>query len=395
MISLILALAISQTNCPGGVCYERPPTSRVIGPTASIDPSYAAVVVRIENHRGASTGYGSGVILTQTGLVLTCKHIFRCEPCNQIEEQTGQSVNCNHTSGIGRLIVRRGDGKAWAATFVAIDPRHDLGAVAIASPGAVPVVRFAKTQPSSAVIVGFPGSGLTATARVGNYLQTANVFYGVDSPHGVSGGPVFWPGTLHLCGVQWGANGWASAVTSIDAVHGFLRTSCIKYFQRRPRQINVAINSPIPVAITPAPPVVPEPVPLPVQPVGGPVPVAVAGPMGPQGPPGVGYPGPTGATGQPGQDGQPGPIGGIGPIGPAGPQGPAGAAGPANHPALMIGILKNGALVSQKTYQAVTDSATGQLAYQVVLEPDTLLHPTPSSPSAAARRISPPPALNP
>ncbi len=398
MISLILALAIGQQNCPGGACLvERPPTSRVIGPTASIDPSYAAVVVRIENHRVGSTAYGSGVILTQSGLVLTCKHIFRCEPCNQIEKQTGQSVNCNHTSGIGRLIVRRSSGESWLAAFVATDPQYDLGAVQISSLNGLPVVRLARTQPFSAVIVGFPGDGLIATARVGQYVQTANVFYGVDSPHGVSGGPVFWPGTLHLCGVQWGADGRASAITSIDAVHGFLRTCCLKFFRRQPRQINVAVNSPIPVAVTPVPAVIPEPAPLPVQPVGGPAPVVVAGPQGIQG-----FQGPQGATGQKGDKGDPGATGATGltgATGATGANGRDGAAAPAPvipaPPALMIGILKNGALVSQKTYLPVTDSATGQLAYQVVLEPDTLLHPTPSSPSAAARKIPPPPALNP
>ena len=205
MTAFILALALMGQQCRyvnGQLVCTQPSASRVVSTAQSIDPSYAAVCVRIENDGRNSTGYGSGVILTPTGLVLTCKHIFR--------------------GGVGQLTVRRSDGRSRPATFVAVDPVHDLGAIAISSPGPIPKVRYASEQPSEAVIVGFPGKGLVATAKVGRYLETANVSYGVNSPHGVSGGPVFRNGTLDLVGVQWGADGRSSLVTSIMDVRRFL-----------------------------------------------------------------------------------------------------------------------------------------------------------------------------
>ena len=107
-------------------------------------------------------------------------------------------------------MVRRADGQAWNARFVAVDPINDSGAVAIG-----PIKRYSKSAisreaPTEAVIVGFPGSRLAMTARLGRYQETSNVFYNVNSPFGVSGGPCFQPGTLALGGVQWGADGRSS-----------------------------------------------------------------------------------------------------------------------------------------------------------------------------------------
>lgn len=276
MITVALALAlIGQQNCPGGVCPIQRPTT--------LDPAYAAVVVRIENHQVGSTAYGSGVILTETGLVLTCRHIFE--------------------GGTGSLIVRRSDGRGWRARFLATDPNADLGAIQIGDVGTIPHVRYANTQADRAVIVGFPGSGLAATARMGKYEQTANVFYGVNSPHGVSGGPVFRPGTLDLVGVQWGADGRSSAVTSIDVVRAFLSSpTCFRFFRRQPKQINVNVSGTAPVAVPPVT-VTPDPAPVLTQPI--PNPGIAEGPT-------------------------PAPVPVVtGPVGPTGPQGPVGPAGPA------------------------------------------------------------------
>ena len=224
MNGFILTLALIGQQCgPNGCLPERVPTSRVVGPvvrTASVaDPGYTSVVVRIENRQPDSIRYGSGVILTETGLVLTCRHIFR--------------------GGVGQLVVRRADGQAWNARFVAVDPINDLGAVSIGPIGGIPRVRYLREAPTEAVIVGFPGSRLAITARLGRFAETSNVFYNVNSPFGVSGGPCFAPGTLALGGVQWGADGRSSAVTPITAVREFLGRIGRAFFgQRRPGIVN-------------------------------------------------------------------------------------------------------------------------------------------------------------
>jgi Trypsin-like peptidase domain len=381
--SLVLALALTGQQCQvingRQVCpapvysqVERLPTARVIGPTSAIDPAYAAVCVRIENHQGASTGFGSGLILTDTGLVLTCRHIF--------------------DAGVGQIIVRRSDGTAWAAKFLTTDPANDLGAVQIRPPGQIPKVRYADSQPAQAVIVGFPGRGLAATARVGRYEQTANVYYNVNSPRGVSGGPVFRPGTLDLVGIQWGADGRSSVVTDIMAVRRFLmQPTCFQFFRRQPKVINVNVNGLGTTPVVTAPPVAvtPEPTPTPVvtqpQIITAPT-VTVPGAPGAPGVPGA--PGKDGVPGAPGKDGAPGAPGKDG-----------GVVAP---PLLQIAIMKNG--VSQldangqpitKTYRpvATTDPTTGApvTMYKVGLEPDTILHPTPSSPTTTPASVPSPP----
>ena len=237
MISLMLMWAmIGQQSCGPGGCMvagrpsvsvvERVPTSRVVGPLVrpaialtGDDPGYGLVVVRIENRRPDAVSFGSGVILTETGLVLTCKHIFR--------------------GGVGQLVVRRGDGRAWGASLVGVDPVDDLGAVFIGPVAGIPRVRYLREQPRQAVIVGYPGRSLQVRALMGQYIETANVFYNVSSPLGVSGGPCFQPGTLALGGVQWGADGVSSAVTPITAVREFLARVGRAFFgQRRPQTVN-------------------------------------------------------------------------------------------------------------------------------------------------------------
>jgi S1-C subfamily serine protease len=392
LTSIFLALALTGQQCQvinGRQVCSVP--SRATVRTSAIDPSYAAVVVRIENHQGGSTGYGSGVILTESGLVLTCRHLFE--------------------QGVGKLIVRRSNGEAWGAKFLMTDPQHDLGAVQIRPDGlgTLPKVRYALAQTDQAVIVGFPGSGLAATARVGRYVQTANVFYGVDSPHGVSGGPVFRPGTLDLVGVQWGADGRSSVVTSIDVVRRFLmQPTCFRFFRRQPKQINVNVNGAIPVAITPAPVVTPEPTPTPVvqQPglITAPT-VTVPGATGPPGPKGeTGALGPAGPPGSPGA-GLPGPQGPQGATGPVGQAGPAGAAAPAMPPALIHMVtLKNGAIQLDSNGSPVeqyfrgvpgTDPVSGKpvTLYNIGLESDISLNPTPSAVPTAP--IPAPPPLTP
>lgn len=276
-IAAALLLLGQFSSCPGGRCpqptYERPPTSRVIGPALSrvegpvADP-YSRVVVRIANEKGNSTSYGSGVILTRTGLVLTCKHIFR--------------------GGVGKLTVHRGDGKSWEARLVAIDKQDDLSAIAISDPGPIPPILFSSKQPRRAILIGFPGGQDLPESKSG--YETRSVAYGFNAVNGDSGGPIFVqgpvqgaggatlePGTLGLAGVLWGSNGSESYATSGEDVRRFLSERCIRFFSRGP-YINV--NSPGQPVAQPQPlpmPLDPIALPLPVTPT--PVPVPIAPPV--------------------------------------------------------------------------------------------------------------------
>ena len=85
------------------------PTSRVVGPvsrfTGSSAQDYACFVVRNENRQPDSIRYGPGVIPPKQGCP-TSRHIFR--------------------GGVGQVVVRRADGQAWNARFVAVDLINDL-----------------------------------------------------------------------------------------------------------------------------------------------------------------------------------------------------------------------------------------------------------------------------
>jgi hypothetical protein len=279
MISgLILSALLAGQSCPDGRCELPVRTTGAIY-TVQRGGVYEQLVVQVRNELRNQVSYGSGIILTQSGLVLTCKHIFR--------------------EGVGRLHVRRGDGRQWTAQLVAVDERDDLGAIVLQAPVAdLPTVRYAREQPREAVLIGFPGNSARAVLKPGVYQPTTSVSYSFIAVDGDSGGPVFRRGTLSLAGVLWGASNQDSALTPIKDVRRFLTEKCLRFWiswGRYPRQ---------PVAPAPLP-VYPEPIqPAPVlQPVL-PTPVGPVGPMGPPGPMGpAGPPGPAGLTGPPGPPG--------------------------------------------------------------------------------------------
>ncbi len=319
MTGLILALSLlAQADCPNGKC-PIPSTrgNRAAYSTDSIPSSgsYAQIVVRIANDTGRSISYGSGVILTRSGLVLTCKHIFR--------------------DGVGKLTVWRSDGSSWRGTFLAADKQDDLAAVSIPDPGPVPEIWYATQQPTQATLIGFPGGGKSALATGGDYRRSESVTYGMPALQGVSGGPLFCRGRLVLAGVLWGSDGSTSAYTSIHDVRRFLYSeTCLKFFQRRPA-INIVNNN----NGNPPSSVLPEPTPLPVVPAPVQVPVVVP----PVAPPvaAVGPPGPIGPTGPAGKDGAPGIPGSPGPVGPVGATGANGKDGISPSPAQVIAALQS------------------------------------------------------
>ncbi len=312
MNSIILALVLASQSCPSGVCpVQSLPVSRQAIPVRRVSQpnyqtnsipstgSYAQIVVRIANQQGRSTSYGSGVMLTRSGLVLTCKHIFG--------------------DGVGKLTVWRSDGRSWPAVFISVDARHDLGAVQIADPPQdIPEIWYAQEQPKTATLIGFPHGGNDALATTGQH-QTDDVIYGFPALQGVSGGPLFCKGRLVLAGVLWGSDDQTSVLTSTHDVQEFLKSEkCFQFFRRRPAAggvgVGVQINNNSPAPST----VLPEPTPLPATPV--PVAVPVVTPVTPS-------PGTSGPSGAPGKDGLTGPAGKDGLPGPVGPAGPAGKDG--------------------------------------------------------------------
>ncbi len=292
MISLLLALSLlAQADCPNGKC-PIPSTrgNRAAYSTDSIPSSgsYAQIVVRIANDTGRSISYGSGVILTRSGLVLTCRHIFR--------------------DGIGTITVWRSDGSSWRAKYLGADKQDDLAAVSISDPGNIPEIWYATQQPQTATLIGFPGGGKSALATGGDYRRSESVTYGMPALQGVSGGPLFCRGRLVLAGVLWGSDGSTSAYTSIHDVRRFLYSeTCLRFFQRRPA-INIVNNN----GGSPPSSVLPEPTPLPIAPAPVQVPVVVP-PIAPPTPIALkGDKGDTGATGANGADGKPGKDGATG-----------------------------------------------------------------------------------
>jgi hypothetical protein len=305
MNTLLLAIALASQSCPGGYCPAPPRQVIPVRRASQAQPgyqtdsipqsgSYAQIVVRIANETGDRTSYGSGVILTRSGLVLTCKHLFR--------------------DGVGRITVRRSDGKSWRAKFLAVDKQHDLGAIQIADPGAIPEIWYAKEQPTMATLIGFPGGGTDAQATTGAY-QPNDVVYGFPAAKGVSGGPLFCRGRLVLAGVLWGSDDRTSVLTSIDDVKKFLvQPTCFPFFRRPNGPIQIVNNNP-PAAVPGT--VLPEPTPLPVTPTPIAVPVVTPVPPASNGTapaPAViqGPEGPAGKDGKPGingKDGLPGPAG--------------------------------------------------------------------------------------
>ena len=188
-------------------------------------------------------------------------------------------------------------------------------------------------------------------------------------------------------------------------------TCCFRNLFRGRQQnqnVNVNVGQSEPAYLPPAQ-VEPIPTPSPQQPVqvamGPQGPPGMTGATGPQGPPGAtGMTGATGPQGPPGADGQsvaclqgpPGATGATGAMGPAGPPGSNATITPAQVAAMapgfklavnnadgtpMIGSDGNPVV---KTYLPVLDSATNTYMYKVSLAPDTLLHPTPSSPTPTA-----------
>lgn len=220
MTDLLLALMIGQcgpAGCPvvaqPAAVYTVPSPAYVIAAQAAIppQPQYEQVLVRVSNNLGDRTHTGSGVILTRSGLVLTCRHIW--------------------DEGVGKITVRRPDGRAWEGRLVTTDDREDLSAVQIADPGPIPKIRYAIEQPVDAVLVGFPGGGRFPVIKEGIRL-TQSVRYSFVAEDGDSGGPIFAPNSLILSGVVWGSTGRMSYATDWYGVNSFLKRRCFSFFNR-------------------------------------------------------------------------------------------------------------------------------------------------------------------
>jgi Trypsin-like peptidase domain len=392
--------------------------------TGGVNPEPWQTVVRIRIPQRRVVGFGSGTVIfsdERSALILTCGHIFKGVGANPriIVDRFGDNLYGQHVqyaeSTEGRL--------------VGSDFNHDLGLVLVRPGGRIPASRVVPThwQPKSRMEMHCTGcpEGRDATIFTSQIsrpylsnLLTGNPDYACiecnyPPRQGRSGGGLFTTDG-YLAGVcnfaePQGAKGLyahPSEIRAFLARYGLgaladpkhegqrpadlaavterkVHETCFLFRrQNRNQSVNVSVGTGEPSYVPPQPTQTqPDPV-SPAAPV-----VGVAG-----------TPGPVGQTGA------------TGPRGPQGPQGPAGSNATVT-PALVASMAPSFRLAVNNsdgtpmvgsdgqpvmnTYSPVLDSATGKWMYKVSIAPDTILHPTQSSPgttkASASRTIPRPP----
>lgn len=335
-------------------------------------PGWRRYVVRIESQEPGSTGWGSGIIVASNGataLVLTNRHVV----------EGARTVIVHHFN------------RRLAANVLRVAADMDVAGLEVTSPVGVMQIPIASNQAGQAVMMGYDGRSAAYHVHQGVLMTSYNSrAYAYVTHQGESGSPLV-NARGELVGLAWGSDGRSySQTVGLPAIRAFLATpTCFKFFRRAPVQIiqnnGTPTPTPTPTPIpTPPEPVMPAPITTPA-PVVTPV-VSLPGPVGPMGP--QGPPGPAGHT----------MMGPVGPAGPVGPMGPAGASAPAapsvTIPMLKLRSVRNGqtqmdaqGVPRSKVYAPVmtTDDATGRpvLAYDIGIENDVLLHPTPTPPAPA------------
>lgn len=381
-----------RSDHSAGVAYipynaQRRPvaTAEYMGASEVPAGKYQALSVEVNTRNGSVVTYGSGTIvrtLDNRALVLTVAHGL--DPGSTIE------VIHDGTRFPGRLVARADTGIPPAS--------YDLAAVEIATPVAVRQMAIADGAKSGQmwelVVADAPAPAVKMYGYGGSngigrrpLMSKRGAFRGVWGSFatytlrpwlGDSGGGA-WSSSGEFAGVLSARDGGNLRSTtegylvSPVACQAFLATQpcCFgRLFARRP---NVIVN------VNGGGGVIPQP---------GPVMQGPPGPMGPSGPPGQSIQGPAG------NDGQPGPVGATGPPGATGAQGPPGPAGnpapPTPPPALKIVMADpNGIPLAEKIYHPVFDAATGEMQYKVLMTPDTILHPSPSSPNTKVQGSRP------
>ncbi|QCO00237.1 serine protease (plasmid) [Azospirillum argentinense] len=149
----------------------------------------ATVLIRVERD-GAEPSYGSGVILSNSGLVLTAKHVL---PPQDVIDQG----ECLITSLVGWTKPSLDFSNAPALTVKYVSPRYDLAVLMFQ---AMPATAKAATVNGAAIhsgdrllVMGYPSGGnLTSTDGIASG-EAPDGQYKTDAQVGVgnSGGPVF------------------------------------------------------------------------------------------------------------------------------------------------------------------------------------------------------------
>lgn len=197
-------------------------------------------------------GSGTCILIGQNaqgdtlGLILTNKHVV----------PTGNSpIKVRWTSGVSQ-----------DATWVAVDPQADLGAIVVSATPATPCIPLARTHPvagDEVWQVGYPMGKLTQRAgKVVGYRVTDGPRMFIPSfriNSGDSGSGVFLVREKALCAVMWGDGQGESVGVEWKVCKSFVEERCL-FWRKRPPDVFPPPVAPAPGGPTsPGPPIGPTP----------------------------------------------------------------------------------------------------------------------------------------
>jgi hypothetical protein len=197
---------VQKSRIAGALTTSFPP-SRVIDVLARIDPFEALA------GPAADVGPGDPRLLQDPQVLRAAQSVVRVtgHACGLGIEGSGWIVrpgyvvtNAHVVAGVDHPTVDRRNGRAWAATVVAFDPKKDLAVLRVRGLGGRPLELAAPTRDTAVVVLGYP-ENLSLRAAAGRLGSTSPTFvrdaYGrfpvarevtpmrVDILPGNSGGP--------------------------------------------------------------------------------------------------------------------------------------------------------------------------------------------------------------
>jgi hypothetical protein len=240
--------AAPWSDCENGRCpiIATPPVSPAQPASPQID---ARAIVRVTNAVGTRRALGTGTLVdadSQSGLVLTCAHLFR--------------------DGTGTVDVAFHNGDVFEARLMRIDTASDLAALSIGAPGVEPVDVAQsipeRGDPLASCGYGSDGRLWCNRGQALGYVSThgAGRFETLElsgsARFGDSGGPVL-NDRHELVAVLFGSNGRVVDGTFCGRIRRFLQGLSPRFRQQRPDD-GLAKPSPVapPTNVTPAAPAI-------------------------------------------------------------------------------------------------------------------------------------------